>query len=290
MPLKILIKLITQGWLWVFIGSMLWLGFQFSAMPPSNGPNAPFLQEQDFSESQALTPTPVFRYPVVTDTEISGYFDHDQTIETITFYNERSSGEAAGFLFTCPAFDDIAPGAGNSWIGCETETTTETACADDKELWYDNHQGIDYEYEANWRTGSQCDLARFANPAISIYAPASGVVDFVGEEHPFNGNFILMYHDLNEDGNYYNDDLRSYYLHFTPNGIVVDEGDTLQEGDLLGYGGSSGLAWTPHLHFEVQRRTQDGWQSVDPFGWTGPGPDPWLVPNHLLWDYKASPN
>jgi murein DD-endopeptidase MepM/ murein hydrolase activator NlpD len=282
--LKSILNLISSGWSWVFAGSILWLAFQVSLIPPNYEANAPIRQEQDFREGQVLSPTPVFHYPVVTATEISSYFDHDPTLEAITFYNGRTNAETGGFLFTCPAFDDIAPGVGNSWVGCETAGTSEAACVDEKELWYDNHQGIDYEYEADWRTGNQCDLARFANPAIPIYAPAAGLVDFIGEEHPFNGNFIRLYHDLNEDGNYYNDGLRSYYLHFATNGIVVDEGDILQEGDLLGYGGNTGLAWTPHLHFEVQRRTEQGWHSVDPFGWIGSEPDPWLVPNHLLWD------
>ncbi len=43
-------------------------------------------------------------------------------------------------------------------------------------------------------------------------------------EQPNNGNYIRLYHDLNGDGNYYNDNLRSYYLHFADNGILVDEG------------------------------------------------------------------
>jgi murein DD-endopeptidase MepM/ murein hydrolase activator NlpD len=127
-------------------------------------------------------------------------------------------------------------------------------------------------------------LSRFEDLTPPIYAPAAGLVDYVGEDHPFNGNFIRLYHDLNEDGDYYNDGLRSYYLHFAHNGIVVDEGDTVAEGDLLGYGGMTGLTWTPHLHFQVERQTEKGWQPVDPFGWIDlSNQDPWLVSNHLLW-------
>ena len=77
---------------------------------------------------------------------------------------------------------------------------------------------------------------------------------------------------------------QSYYLHFTDNGIWVDEGQILAAGDALGYGGATGLAWTPHLHFEVQQRSDTGWVAVDPFGWQRTDVDPWYVASQLLWD------
>jgi murein DD-endopeptidase MepM/ murein hydrolase activator NlpD len=52
----------------------------------------------------------------------------------------------------------------------------------------------------------------------------------------------------------------------------------------------TGLAWTPHLHFEVQRQTESGWQPVDPFGWAGAANDPWIVPNFPLWKENVSSN
>jgi murein DD-endopeptidase MepM/ murein hydrolase activator NlpD len=179
---------------------------------------------------------------------------------------------------------------GNTWVGCDTAATDEAACPNGQELWYDNHQGIDYEYTPNWHTGASCDPGRFeSTPNPPVYAPAPGLVDWVEDDHPFNGTFLRLYHDLNEDGNYYNDGLRSYYLHFAPNGIVVDVGQPVEAGELLGYGGMSGLAWTPHLHFEVQRQTEEGWLPVDPFGWTGSAEDdPWPVPNHRLWIEETS--
>jgi hypothetical protein len=273
--------------MWLFVGLMLWAGTKI--VPPANNFNG-FLLAQPASQYQALPATPVFRYPVVDNAEISSYFDHDDTVEVVTFYDGRRNSSDSGFLFSCPAFDKIAPGEGNSWVGCATAAADEANCPDNQELWYDKHRGLDYEYAANWRTGSQCDLSRFDNVNLPVYAPAQGLVDTIGEAHPFNGNFILLYHDLNRDGNFYNDGLRSYYLHFADNGIIVDEGQIVQEGDLLGYGGMTGLAWTPHLHFEVQRQTESGWQPVDPFGWAGAANDPWIVPNFPLWKENVSSN
>jgi hypothetical protein len=264
-----------QIFMLMLAGAMLWAGAKFTSLARSGN---------SFSPTQTPAATPIFRYPVVDQAEVSSYFDHDDRAQAVTFYDGRSSTSGNGFLFTCPALDKTASGAGNSWVGCEAVAAEEANCPNDQELWYDNHRGLDYEYAPNWYTGDQCDPSRFDNLNPPIYAPAQGVVDTVGEADPFNGNFILLYHDLNGDGNFYNDGLRSYYLHFVINGIVVDEGAIVQQGDLLGYGNMSGLAWTPHLHFEVHLRTDNGWLPVDPYGWTGSTQDPWIVPNYPLWN------
>jgi murein DD-endopeptidase MepM/ murein hydrolase activator NlpD len=230
----------------------------------------------ELAARQTLTPTPIFLYPAVPDAEISGYFDHDPASQKIIFFDGRASQPENGFSFACP---DV----GGAWVGCVDSAGNETECKNERELWYDNHRGIDFEYSVNWHTGPMCDLARFGQIDILIYAPTAGIVDFVGENDPYNGNYVRLYHDLDGDDDYYNDGVRSYYLHFASDGILVDEGDVLAAGDPLGYGGATGLAWTPHLHFEVQKRTDIGWVSVDPFGWFGPEEDPWHVPNHFLW-------
>jgi murein DD-endopeptidase MepM/ murein hydrolase activator NlpD len=221
--------------------------------------------------------TPIFRFPIGSDFEVSGYFDHDPTSQRIAFYDGRNSTSGNGFSFSCTA-------VGGAWVGCADSAQGEAACADDRELWYDNHQGIDFEYSRDWRTGARCDLDKFGTLTPLINAPAAGLVDLVGEGDPYNGNYIRLYHDLDGDGNYYNDNLRSYYLHFADNGIMVDEGQVLAAGDALGYGGATGLAWTPHLHFEVQQRSDLGWVAVDPFGWSREDEDPWYLPSVSLWE------
>lgn len=229
------------------------------------------------TDAQSAAATAIFSFPVVPDAEISGYFDHDPASQQIAFYDGRISTSGHGFTFSCPA-------VGGAWVGCTDAATGEAACADENELWYDNHYGVDFEYSPDWRTGDSCDLDKFGTISPLIYAPAAGIVDFVGEDDPYNGNYIRLYHDLDGDGNYYNDGLRSYYLHFADNGILVDEGQVLAAGDVLGYGGATGLAWTPHLHFEVHQRFDSGWVAVDPYGWQGTDADPWYVPSQMLWD------
>jgi murein DD-endopeptidase MepM/ murein hydrolase activator NlpD len=276
---------INKHGLLLFTGIIVWLTANLGPLAAS-GPDG-LSSIVALAETQTSSPTPLFRYPIVEDSQISSYFDHDHRPQIITFYDGRSSGIENGFVFTCPTFDEISPGGGKVWVGCKLGFQDEANCPNSEELWYDNHNGVDFEYDSQWHTGAACDLGRFEDTTPPIYAPAAGVVDYVGENHPFNGNFIRLYHDLDGDGDYYNDGLRSYYLHFAYNGIAVDEGDVIVEGDLLGYGGMTGMAWTPHLHFQVERQTENGWQAVDPFGWTdGSAEDPWSVSNQLLWASK----
>lgn len=225
----------------------------------------------------SLERTPVFRHPVVEGAEEAGLFDHDQTRGSVVFYDGRTS--QGGFFFACPA-------VGGATVGCSEPAADEAVCPDQAEMWYDNHKGVDYEYAADWRTGDSCDRERFAGLTAPVYAPAAGRVSYVGWGK-YNGNFVILNHDLNGDGDYSNDGLRSYYLHFADDGIAVYQGQIVAEGDLLGTGGMTGLSWTPHLHFEVQRYIDGAWRSVDPFGWYGDGDDPWPYLNYPLWREDA---
>lgn len=48
------------------------------------------------------------------------------------------------------------------------------------------------------------------------------------------------------------------YMHLTKNGAIVEVGDTVVKGDILGYSGATGLAGYPHLHFVVT--SANGWE------------------------------
>jgi len=234
-------------------------------------------------EAQVLTPTPVFRRVLsVEDTEISSIFDHQSGNGNIMFYDGRSSPSGNGFYFTCSI--------GGAWIGCLSPASNELSCPNSHELWYDGHKGVDYEYEDNWHTGGACDLARFANATpVPVYAPARGKVAIVQTGptyNQYNGNAVFIKHDVNHNNNFDDDKFRSAYLHFYSIESPIRPGEIVGKGQLIGYGGMTGLAWTPHLHFEVQRASDVNFQnkwSVDPFGWQGTGSDPWPYENRWLW-------
>lgn len=81
-----------------------------------------------------------------------------------------------------------------------------------------------------------------------IYAAKDGTVTYVGNETEF-GNMALISH---EDG------WRSAYAH--ADRIVVENGEKVTQGQVIGYVGKTGNVTSPQLHFEIR----NGKQSVDP--------------------------
>lgn len=63
-------------------------------------------------------------------------------------------------------------------------------------------------------------------------------------------------------------------LHLQDVAVVV--GDPVVAGQLIGHSGNTGCSSGPHLHFAVTRVTGTDHRgyAVDPFGWSGTGPDP----------------
>jgi len=59
----------------------------------------------------------------------------------------------------------------------------------------------------------------------------------------FDGNFIRIRH---------RSDLFSYFEHLMYRGVRVKVGQTVQEGELLGYTGNTGYTDEPHVHCEFQ--------------------------------------
>jgi murein DD-endopeptidase MepM/ murein hydrolase activator NlpD len=94
------------------------------------------------------------------------------------------------------------------------------------------HQGVDL-------------AAPYGTP---IVAAADGVVRFAGW-HGGHGNFVQIAHDGG---------MGTGYGHMSR--IIVRPGETVQQGELIGYVGSTGLSTGPHCHFEVYR----GGQAIDP--------------------------
>lgn len=231
-------------------------------------------------ETAPLSDISLFRNPVVPGAPISGYFDHDPRSGYVTFYDgRRNVNPSYGFYFTCsnPYMYDF--------VGCQDNVSGVSACSPGRQLWYDSHHGTDYEYSTNWYTGAACDPARFTGITHPVYAPARGKVVRAGQDsNTANGWSVLMNFDANHDGNFDNDRLRAFFLHFTANQIAVSAGQIVEEGQYLGLGGTSGYSSSPHLHFEVQR-SADGytWYPVDPYGWQGSGGDPWTHTNEKLW-------
>lgn len=62
-------------------------------------------------------------------------------------------------------------------------------------------------------------------------------------------NYITLYH---EDGTF------AEYTHLKKNGVIVNVGDKISKGDLIGYSGNTGWTTGPHLHFVVYQVNKEG--------------------------------
>jgi murein DD-endopeptidase MepM/ murein hydrolase activator NlpD len=96
----------------------------------------------------------------------------------------------------------------------------------------------------------------------SIAAAREGVVTRVKEDgvrgglnkkYRRDGNNIVIQH---ADGS------RAGYWHLQHNGALVNVGDTVSKGQIIGLSGKTGYAFVPHLHFIVWKFDKGQWQQV----------------------------
>lgn len=62
------------------------------------------------------------------------------------------------------------------------------------------------------------------------------------DEYLSEGNYLVIRHS---------DGTQANYWHFQKDGVLVNVGDTVQKGQLVGLSGNTGYSAFPHLHFEV---------------------------------------
>ena len=95
-----------------------------------------------------------------------------------------------------------------------------------------------------------------------ICAARSGIVVEIKEDskkggmkmkYLSEGNHVIIKHD---DGTYGN------YWHLKYNGALVNVGDTIQQGEVIGLAGKTGYAAFSHLHFEVTTEFTPGLHQI----------------------------
>ena len=68
------------------------------------------------------------------------------------------------------------------------------------------------------------------------------------------GNFVVIQHE---------DSSRTGYWHLQFNGVLVNIGDTVKQGQVIGLSGRTGYTYFPHLHFIVWRYNKKGeWTQI----------------------------
>jgi murein DD-endopeptidase MepM/ murein hydrolase activator NlpD len=78
-----------------------------------------------------------------------------------------------------------------------------------------------------------------------IHAAASGTITYSGNELKDYGNLVLIKHE----GGYV-----TAYAH--ADRLIVNRGDVVSRGQVIGYSGSTGDVSSPQLHFEIRHDTQ----------------------------------
>lgn len=74
---------------------------------------------------------------------------------------------------------------------------------------------------------------------------------------PGTWNHIYISHD--------NDKTLSYYGHLKNNSALVANGDSVKQGQIIAFVGSSGNSSNPHLHFEVHNLVAGNYVLIDPY-------------------------
>lgn len=86
------------------------------------------------------------------------------------------------------------------------------------------HKGIDFK----------------ADEGTPVYAAASGTVIVPVDADTGDGKNVTINHYTN---------INTFYTHLSE--VVVNEGDEVKQGDIIGYVGATGESTEPHLHFEL---------------------------------------
>ena len=159
----------------------------------------------------------------------------------------------------------------------------------------DGRKGPDYRYSLDWTVGDKDAIhdddhlyslpyatgrsyrvlqgygSRFSHTGLeefaidfdmrvgtAVHAARAGVVVRVEESHDKGcwedgcgryANYIVVLHGDGTTGEYY---------HLMHEGAMVDVGDSVSQGQLIGYSGNTGHTTMPHLHFAVYRATDWG--------------------------------
>ncbi|RLD52937.1 MAG: hypothetical protein DRJ05_16985, partial [Bacteroidetes bacterium] len=114
----------------------------------------------------------------------------------------------------------------------------------------------------NYFIGDPTVNESYINYRDTLYAVADGTINFIQDgmqensgnlqdaplvtANDYGGNYLIL-----EIGS----GLYAYYCHVVPNSFMVNTGDEVKEGDLIGLLGNSGNSTGPHLHFHISDGT-----------------------------------
>ncbi|MEO1590371.1 MAG: M23 family metallopeptidase, partial [Cyanobacteria bacterium J06632_22] len=92
--------------------------------------------------------------------------------------------------------------------------------------------------------------APLGTPIVATQAGRVAIADFLGGY----GLTVILRHE--------DDSLETRYAHMAR--LLVNPGDWVEQGEVIGLVGSTGNSTGPHLHFELRQLTGDGWVALNP--------------------------
>lgn len=128
----------------------------------------------------------------------------------------------------------------------------------DDYLYYDGHDGVDF--------------GLYYEPVV---AAADGIVTYADWSTPGCARCSFGRGVRIDHGNGFD----TLYGHLWR--IDVHRNQRVRRGEVIGISGTSGASTGEHLHFGVYHHAT--WDPVDPYGWSGPGADPWPQDAGNLW-------
>ncbi|MBD1944122.1 M23 family metallopeptidase [Coleofasciculus sp. FACHB-712] len=109
-----------------------------------------------------------------------------------------------------------------------------------------------------WRTHPISGTRRFhagtdlgaplGTPVLAAFAGKVAIADWMGGY----GQAVVLKHNETQE---------TLYAHLSE--ILVQPGQQIEQGTVIGRVGSTGNSTGPHLHFEIRQLTQEGWMAVD---------------------------
>jgi murein DD-endopeptidase MepM/ murein hydrolase activator NlpD len=121
-------------------------------------------------------------------------------------------------------------------------------------------QGYNSRFSHRGRLGLDFKM-RSGSP---ITAVRSGVVTALQEGNTKGGVSRKYYRQANSVTIRHSDGTMSFYGHLQHNGVVVNVGDTVQQGQLIARSGSTGYSALPHLHFSLWKPNATGRRTMLP--------------------------
>lgn len=124
--------------------------------------------------------------------------------------------------------------------------------------------GLSFEISQAHDTGSHLNNDTWAwdfrmPEGVPIVASRGGVIRMARGDSTVGGcdpkfakhaNYVVIDHG---------DGTEAQYLHFTS--VVVEAGQKVEGGELIGYSGNTGWSCGSHLHFKIARREHNGWNN-----------------------------